>query len=272
MNKPKAIARTIVTSLHWSKRVPLDKIKRLYEGDAAGLLDVELLDDVGHGLFARCCDIREYLCACGGDVACRNCGRAVKRRRDDRSEVLCCRCGWQITWGDYLKKSEGHQLGASNVGALVEHFIARWPKARSSTDKLLMIDWLIHQFHVKRVGMGNPFGVNVLAGGYQEVLDFLDALAYGHNAPHQDELRRVQTTWRRARNTCLVRKSDLIRVAQSLGIRGIHTMTYDALAEAIVQAAPNQFKAIDDLLNVLTKGLREKTFDRSSRSAVRAKR
>ncbi len=33
--------------LHWSGRVPLHRVRRLYEGDARGLLDGELLDDTG---------------------------------------------------------------------------------------------------------------------------------------------------------------------------------------------------------------------------------
>jgi hypothetical protein len=242
--------------------VPLDKIKRLYDSDAAGMLDGELLDEVGHGFYARCSDIHEFWRACAGEVACRNCGRVIKRRRDNRSEVLRCRCGWRMAWGDYLKKSEGHQLGASNVEMLVEHFIERWPKAQSSADKLLLIDWLIHQFHVKLVGMGNPFGVNVLSGGYEEVLDFLDTLAYGDSASYQDELREVQTTWQRARKVCYIRKPDLISIAKSLGIRESRTMTYDALAEAIILAAPGQFQNVDDLLNTLTKELRAKTIAR----------
>ena len=37
----------------WAKKVPPYKIKKLYEQDAKGIYDEELVDDVGIGLYAR---------------------------------------------------------------------------------------------------------------------------------------------------------------------------------------------------------------------------
>jgi hypothetical protein len=42
---------------HWARRVARDKVRRLYESDAQGRLDVELLDDVGYGFYVRCRDM-----------------------------------------------------------------------------------------------------------------------------------------------------------------------------------------------------------------------
>lgn len=161
--------------------------------------------------------------------------------------------------GDYLKRSSGHQLGASDVQLLVQHFMAQWPKCKTDQAKLLLIDWLIHQFHVKLVGMGNPFGINMLSGGSQVVLDFLNTLAYGDTAAYQVEMRRVHEIWQRAREVCQNNKTDLVRIAKRLGIEGAAKLTYDTLAEAILQTAPNEFQNVDMLLNVLTSGLRDKT-------------
>jgi len=47
------------TMIRESRRVPRHKIRRLYESDARGMLDEELLDDVGYGIYARCQDIIE---------------------------------------------------------------------------------------------------------------------------------------------------------------------------------------------------------------------
>lgn len=91
------------SSLNWSKRVPLEKIKRLYASDARGLLDSELLDQVGHDLYRRCSDIFEFWRACNGEVTCRQCGQILKRRghvadtKGDLKETLRCRCGWRLT-------------------------------------------------------------------------------------------------------------------------------------------------------------------------------
>jgi|GEM_PF-6944285 len=82
------------SSLNWSKRVPLETIKRLYASDARGLLDDDLLDQAGQGLFARCSDILEFWRARNGEVTCRQCGRTIRRRghvadtRGDEAERL----------------------------------------------------------------------------------------------------------------------------------------------------------------------------------------
>gem|GEM_PF-7021117 len=169
-----------------------------------------------------------------------------------------------MTWGDYLKRSEGHQLGASDVHLLVQHYLERWPKCTSDEDKMLLIDWLLHQFHVKLIGMGNPFGVNMLSGGAKEVLDFLNTLAYGSVAPHQDQLRETQTLWQHAQAICRNNKSDLVAVAKRLGIKDASRLSYEALAQAIVRISPDAFQDIDTVLDTLTDGLRRKTIWKST--------
>ena len=44
---------------HWARRVSRAKVRRLYQSDALGLLDRDLLDEVGYGMYARCCDTFE---------------------------------------------------------------------------------------------------------------------------------------------------------------------------------------------------------------------
>jgi hypothetical protein len=253
---------TTVISLHWSKRVPLEKVKRLYESDARGQTDESLLIEVGHGIYSRCMDLLEYWSACEGVVTCRNCGRVIKRKRlEDRSEVLKCRCGWQLTWGEYIKKSMGHQLGPSDVHLLVSRFIEQWPKTKTAAEKMLLIDWIIHQFHIKTIGMGNTFGANVLAANPLEVFDFLNALAYGDAQPHQTVMREMQARWERARMICWVSKPKLQVLGKKLGVKGYRAMDYERLVEAILKVAPDQFDDVDALLDDLTGGLRSQTLD-----------
>src|SRR5512142_196383 len=72
------------TRMHWSARVPPHKIQRLYDSDARGLLDEELLDDVGHALFARCVDILDISQAQRGKVKCPQCGHSIRRQQGKR--------------------------------------------------------------------------------------------------------------------------------------------------------------------------------------------
>ena len=45
-------------AIQWSPRVGPQKILRLYQTDAQGIVDEDLIDEVGHGLLARCESIR----------------------------------------------------------------------------------------------------------------------------------------------------------------------------------------------------------------------
>ena len=63
-------ARQGRNEIRWTPRVPKAKIRRLYEADAQGIVDQELLDDVGTTLFARCQDILTIKAARMGHVRC----------------------------------------------------------------------------------------------------------------------------------------------------------------------------------------------------------
>ena len=63
----------------WAPRVPRRKIARLYEGEAAGLLDDELCDDVAWSIWERCCDILTVTRAHEGEATCPRCEGSVPR-------------------------------------------------------------------------------------------------------------------------------------------------------------------------------------------------
>ena len=43
----------MTSMIHWSRRVSPEKIRRLYESDANGMLDEELMVEVGYGTTQR---------------------------------------------------------------------------------------------------------------------------------------------------------------------------------------------------------------------------
>jgi hypothetical protein len=55
----------------WASKVPQTKILRLYQNDAAGMVDDELVVDVGWRLFQRC---RSIFLATGRGLASPRCG------------------------------------------------------------------------------------------------------------------------------------------------------------------------------------------------------
>ena len=95
----------------WAPRVPRYKILRLYENDALGLLDEELVDEVAYGFYARCRSILEVTEAAWGRIRCPACGATVMRESSDRAaKLLCAGCGWSVEWGRYQDTFHRRQL------------------------------------------------------------------------------------------------------------------------------------------------------------------
>ena len=61
------------SDIQWAPRVPKHKIRRLYEADAKGMLDEDLLNDVGITLLLRCESILAVAEAQRGRVKCPRC-------------------------------------------------------------------------------------------------------------------------------------------------------------------------------------------------------
>ena len=178
--------------IEWSKRVPKWKLRRLYESDARGLLDEELLAEVGWMLVERCRDILKVEAAQQGRVHCARCDRhgdttLIERphtKGDPRDALLTCPvCGWQITWGEYHLSYKRRQL---NPGGAVDVF-RNYVHAYSPTDppkvRMLAIDRLIHEFHFSYQAIpglpSRPVGVNLIEGKLTDVVDFLNELTFG---------------------------------------------------------------------------------------------
>jgi hypothetical protein len=244
-----------------SRRVSPHKIRRLYESDARGMLDEELLDDVGYGIYARCQDIIELSEAGRGKVKCWNCGNIIMRKQGRRvtfvghgtallggeEEVLKCgKCSWQITWGDYGKSWSGKRLDDGGAVHILESFVRQWPSTRSPSAKLRLIDDLIHEFHVVQEGcLGAPLAVNVIQGTARDVAELINDLAYGTGST--TGLQETRNSWlsiyvfmgKSRRFT----KSVLQEIARELGIKGFSRMRKAELIEAIERMDPERLES-----------------------------
>lgn len=185
--------------LHWAPRVPQFKIRRLYESDALGAWDSELIDEVAYGFYARCQSILTVTAAEHGRVACPGCGQVIERHAGHDETLRCERCGWQITWREYLHSYQHKQLsGGSAVGAF-EAFVQGLPAAETPKDKMLLIDRLIHQVHKTALsGEETPFwrpaAVNLIVGNMTQVIALLEQLACGPAS--STEVRQMKGDWR----------------------------------------------------------------------------
>jgi len=168
----------------WARRVAKSKVRRLYETDARGIYDEELIDEVGYGLLARCESFITASRAVAGELPCPRCGARVRRE-----EVLRCPCGWELPWADYFRTMQHKQLsGAEPVLDQFRSFVEAFPSARTPRERMLRIDRLLHGFHwylkanAATSAPTRPVAVNLLEGRLGDVVAFLEGLTYGRKS------------------------------------------------------------------------------------------
>lgn len=63
---------------------------------------------------------------------------------------------------------------------IFDQFVSDWDKARDSYQKMLLIDQLIHQFHMAEISgnKGRPVSVNLIQGTKPQIVKLICELAY----------------------------------------------------------------------------------------------
>ncbi|MFB3879995.1 MAG: hypothetical protein ACE149_01965 [Armatimonadota bacterium] len=191
------------TQVRWAPRVPKGKLRRLYEQDAQGILDAELVDEVGWMLYQRCLSILQADEARRGRVRCPGCEAPVIRpdRRDEAEVLHCDQCGWEMRWQDYARTFRRRQLNVGGAGKVFRGYAEHYERTRDPRERMLLIDGLIHAFHVmlvvwsKEPQPSRPVCPNLIDGKLSELVPFLDSLAYGDGSP--PERRETRENWRR---------------------------------------------------------------------------
>ena len=199
-------------SLQWNAKVPQPKIRQLYENNARGLVDDELIDDVGFALYTRC---QSILLVDAGHVQCSHCGDTFatpwKWPRQspnviDAERIRCSNCqAWEVTGHQYRASFQGDQLSAGNALPAFQTFVERYPRTTAPRERMLLIDQLIHAFHyaLSRMPDGrlgrNPqphasSASNLIEGSHDQVVAFLDSLTYSDASTAA--LQATQAVWR----------------------------------------------------------------------------
>jgi ribosomal protein S18 acetylase RimI-like enzyme len=178
----------------WAPRVPQLKIRRLYETDAKGWYDEELIDEVGYGLLTRCESFIAAVGAVRGRATCPRCGDKVPHNCR-KEELLRCQCGWELTWGDYFRTIQHKQLsGAEPVLDLFRQFVESFPRASTPQQKMVEIDRVLHGFHwYAKNTPTRPVAVNLIEGRLRDVIALLDELTYGKDST--PGLAETKATW-----------------------------------------------------------------------------
>ncbi len=184
--------------IRWASKVSRTKIRCLYQNDARGTIDDELIEEVGWALLLRC---QSILRVTRGQVECPRCGAVfdVSSATADAQGARMCPakdCDWRTTTDAYHASWRHQDLIGSNALQAFEAFIAKYGKAKTARERTFQIDQLIHAFHwdMKQRVPNRSVGNNLIVGSHQEVVAFLDGLSDGgENAIGTVE---AKTQWR----------------------------------------------------------------------------
>jgi len=183
-----------VARIQWPPRVSREKIRQLYETDAKGIYDEELIDDVGWALRSRCDSLLAARVG-PGHARCHGCGATLPR-----TDPICCdKCGWSVSFGAYYKSIKGKQFSLSPAAHVaVQKYAQAFPKATEPREKMRLIDLLIHRCHGSleeaETAHGRPLACNLIEGKLGQLIAFLDTLAYGEKSTQGT--RETYTKWR----------------------------------------------------------------------------
>lgn len=188
--------------IQWAPKVSRNKIRRLYETDARGIVDEELIDEVAYAFYARCQSILTVTEASSGKVKCLSCGNIILRETHEKEQVLKCdRCSWEITWGEYYRSYHRKQLHGGGAVEFFEDFVKALPKAQTPQEKMILIDQIIHECHkffdrkTEELKYVRPVAVNLIQGKMTRIIAFLDDLAYGRE--NKARTKNNKMVWRK---------------------------------------------------------------------------
>ena len=80
-----------------------------------------------------------------------------------------------------MKAFRTNNMPHGAASAIFSAFVNDWPKAKNYSDKMRLIDNLIHEFHINLSSgvKGRFVGINLIEGNKKQIEELILGLAYG---------------------------------------------------------------------------------------------
>lgn len=190
----------------WAPKIKQSLIWQIYQNDSLGMVDEELLEDVGYRLYNRC---QSIWLVTRREVRCPRCGAVFPVSYPDSwnllpGELHCPSpgCGWSTTAEAWHNSWRHRDLLGTAAMQAVETYLRDYLKASTPEAKMVCIDNLIHAFHVSlQTGKNNrSFANNLIEGSHEQVLELLDKLFAKPGRVDKDQWRDgVDAMWKNRR-------------------------------------------------------------------------
>ena len=178
----KSTAPDKLNKFKWCKKVSRSDLLRLYKGEAKGLIDEILLDDIGLTFYLRCKQAKEAReCMDKGQIICHHCGVVLKV--SGYSTITNCPCGYSYTYREYRRSCNAVNMPGGRAEPIFDNYLKKWQGCRTTKDKMFLIDWLIHECHVTLMSgeKGRSVCINLIEGTLKQLYELIMKLAYGNN-------------------------------------------------------------------------------------------
>jgi hypothetical protein len=157
---------------NWAPRLKKKQIARLYSAIGRGVIDDELIDDVGFSLLARCESILQATEACLGRVTCPVCASVVEHSGQKEEVLRCDGCGWHCMWRQYQKTYQHKQLVAGGMVPYFVEFVEQFSQSKSARERLTLIDTLLHRCHWEHSDRpSRPGAINLIEGRMKDIIN-----------------------------------------------------------------------------------------------------
>lgn len=160
----------------WPEKLDIHKLNKLYMLDAKGIHDEVLADEIGLTLYLRCKYGKEDMERMEKNVIrCHGCGKELAGETDFRQ----CSCGRQYSYREYRRSFRKDNMPTGAAAKIFATFIQKWDAAKSYNEKIVLIDTLLHEFHLSLVSGAThrPVAMNFIDGTRSSVEQIINQLA-----------------------------------------------------------------------------------------------
>ena len=187
--------------IKWAAKIQPGILKKFYAMCKSGVIDNELVDDVGLRLYKRC---EAILMVAQGAFYCPDCANkiSVDLNASRNQECGCNNCGFIYTAAEFHESYRRRELLQDDAYTYFGKYYSEYMNCTTNDEKIIMIDTLIHLFYVetKTGAINRAVGNNLIEGSLKQVVALLHELS--GIQPESDIIfaKTANLMWRRRRS------------------------------------------------------------------------